>query len=92
MVPRVIPLLTGRPGPWPHAGSFYGCVDDGDPEGPWVAWAGRVGPAASDAGSLETSWRASRTIHRSMLRGGLPDRERRGAALGVWRRLDPGLV
>jgi len=88
----VIPLLSGRPGSWPHAGAFYGCLDDGDPEGPWVAWSGRVGPAVSGAEMLERSWRASRAIHRSLLRGGLPERERRGAVVGLWSRLDAGLV
>jgi hypothetical protein len=92
MIPRVLPLLSGRVGEWPHAGAFYGLLDDGDPLGPWLAWAGRVGAPARSADDVEQSWRISRVVHRALLRGGLPARERRAAIAAAWGRLDPGLV
>ena len=106
MIPRILPVIAGRGGAWPFAGCWYGLLDDGDPEGPWVAWAGRYGGAdyrspepqfgsgdsSTVAGGLEHAWRSSRSIHRAMLKGGLPAHDRRRALSGVVGRLDPLLV
>lgn len=91
MIPRILPVIAGRGGAWPFAGCWYGLLDDGDPEGPWVAWTGRVGAVPEGTDGLETSWRASRALHRAMLKGGLPAPERRKALSGVLGRLDPAL-
>jgi hypothetical protein len=92
VIPRLLPLVPGRDGPWPFAGCFDGLLDDGDPEGPWVAWAGRVGPVADDGRDLDRSWRSSRVVHRALLRGGVPAGDRARMIAALWGRLDPGLV
>src|SRR5690606_32563512 len=80
---RTRPLLLGRGGPRPFSGYFLGEVE-AEPGAASFAFAGRVGPADD----VETAWRASRAVHRALVRAGAPRADRRRALSILWARVD----